>query len=253
MQQYNWNQIVEALSAVVRLQTPPVGMKWIQTEAELAAIEKVRTHTKHLSPCMAVSHAAQLGWTSACRTENVHANYCRGINGMFQRDERWYSGEMFHNVWFSQPEDARAHNLALECVPPDYIAVVASPLVAGRIEPDVCVLHTTVSQAFLLLAGYQEHGYERLAFTFVGESTCSDSWVHTFCTGKPGLGLPCYADRKFAGVGEHELRLTFTPAGLLRALEGAQRLSRRGLRYPMASYSLTTDMLDGLPPHYLEF
>ena len=253
MEQYDWNDIITRLTKVLRLQTPPVGMKWIRTEEELHAIPKVRIHEKHLPPCTIVSHAAQFNWTSACRTENVHANYCRGINGMFERDAKWYSGEMFNNVWYNNLEASKAHNLALNCVPPKYIALVASPLTANRIAPDVCVLYMSPAQAFLLFAGYQFQEYEKLEFTFVGESTCSDSWVRTFLTGKPSMSLPCYADKKFAGLGENDLRLTFTPAGLVRALEGAEGLFRNGLRYPIASYSLTSDILAGLPEHYLEF
>lgn len=253
MEKYNWQELVPQLTQLLRLQTPPVAMKWVETEEELAAIPKVRLHDKHLPPCTIVSHAAQFNWTSACRPENVHANYCRGINGMFARDEKWYSGEMFNGVWFSNLEASKAHNRALECVPPRYAAVVASPLASGRIEPDVIVVYATPAQAFLLLAGYQFEEYEKLEFTFVGESTCSDSWGRTFLTGKPAVGLPCYADKKFAGMGENELRLTFTAEGLVQALEGLKGLHKNGLRYPIASYSLTSDILDGLPPRYLEF
>ena len=247
MDTYDWGDITARLTKMLRLQTPPVGMKWIRTEEELYAIPKVRIHDKHLPPCTIVSHAAQFNWTSACRIENIHANYCRGINGMFRRDEKWYSGEMFNQ------EASKAHNRALDCMPPEYIALVASPLTAGRIAPDVCVLYTNSSQAFILFAGYQFEEYEKLEFTFVGESTCSDSWVRTFLTGKPALALPCYADKKFAGLGENDLRLTFTPAGLVRALAGVEGMFKNGLRYPIASYSLTSDILDGLPKHYMEF
>lgn len=253
MADYNWNDIVERLTKMLRLSTPPVGMKWIRTEEELRAIPKVRIHEKHLPPCTIVSHAAQFNWTSACKIENIHANYCRGINGMFKPDKKWYSGEMFNQVWFDNIEASKAHNKALDCMPSEYIAMVASPLTAGRIDPDVCVLYTNSSQAFLLFAGYQFEEYEKLEFSFVGESTCSDSWVRTFLTGKPAMALPCFADSKFAGVSATDLRLTFTPEGLVRALNGVEGLFRNGLRYPIASYSLNSDILDGLPKHYLEF
>lgn len=253
MENYDWENIVGQLTKLLRLQTPPVAMKWIATEAELSQIPKLRNHKKHLPPCTIVSHAAQLNWTSACRYDNVHANYCRGINGMFERDEKWFSGEMFNGFWFNNLEASKAHNLALNCIPPKYIAVVASPLASGRIQPDVCVLHMCPAQAFLLLAGYQFETYEKLAFTFVGESTCSDSWGRTFLTGKPSMGLPCYADKKFAGMSENDLRLTFTSDGLVRALNGLAGLHKNGLRYPIASYSLTSDILEGLPESYLAF
>ena len=83
MEKYDWNDITGRLTRLLRPQTTPVGMKWVRTEEDLRAIPKVRIHDKHLPPCTIVSHAAQFNWTSACRAENVHANYCRGINGMF--------------------------------------------------------------------------------------------------------------------------------------------------------------------------
>lgn len=250
---YDWQELSDKLVKLLRLAAPAAGIKWIRTREELNSIPKVRIHSKHLPPCTVVSHAVQYNWTSACLFDNVHANYCRGINGMFERDERWYSGEMFNHVWFGNIEASRAHNMALECIPAEYIGLVASPLTAGRIEPDVCVLYVKPTQAFLLLAGYQFEEYEKLTFSFVGESTCSDSWCKTFLTGKPGLALPCYADKKFAGVADDELRLTLTPEGLARAVDGLDRMFSTGLRYPIAPYSLTTDILDGLPKHYMEF
>ena len=74
---------------------------------------------------------------------------------MFQRDERWYSGEMFHNVWFGNLEASNAHNRALECIPTEYFGLVVYPLTARRIDPDVCVLYLKPTLAFLLMAGYK--------------------------------------------------------------------------------------------------
>ena len=64
MDTYDWGDITARLTKMLRLQTPPVGMKWIRTEEELYAIPKVRIHDKHLPPCTIVSHAAQFNWTS---------------------------------------------------------------------------------------------------------------------------------------------------------------------------------------------
>lgn len=253
MTEQDWKEIVGKLDQYLHLMQRPVGMKWIETEEELASIPKLRIHKKRFSPCTVVSQAVQFGWTVACKAENIHADYCRGVHGMFQRDDRWYSGEMFNGVWFDDIEASKAHNREIECVPAKYIALVVSPLTAGRIDPEVCVLYTSSAQAFMLFAAWQRKEYEKLEFTFVGESTCADSWVHTRNTGKPGFAIPSFADRKFGGVGEWEVRVTFTPKDLVRAVEGLEGMFRSGLRYPIASYSLTTDMIEGLPPHYLEY
>lgn len=251
---YDWNDIVRRLNKIVRVNTP-VAMKWLKTEEELNAIPpKVKIQTKHFPPCVMVSQSYQFGWTTACKTENYHANYCRGVHGMFDRDDKWFSGEMFNKVWFGNIEASKAHNREIECAAPGYYAILCTPLNSGKIDdPDVIVLYTSSAQAFMLFCGWQYKDYEKLEFTFVGESTCADSWIHTLNTGKPGFAIPSFADRKFGGVGEWEVRVTFTPDGLVRALEGLEAMHKNGLRYPIASYSLTTDMIAGLPETYLKF
>ena len=73
----------------------------------------------------------------------------------------------------------------------------------------------------------------------MGESTCSDSWVRTFLTGKPAMALPCYADKKFAGVGENDLRRhRILRQAWSRAVEGLEGLYKSGLRYPIGSYQV---------------
>lgn len=254
MAAYDWKDIVGRLNEQLHLMRRPVGMKWIRTEEELNAIPKVRIHKKHFAPCIVLGQSVQFGWTVACKPENIHANYCRGIHGLFKRDDKWYSGEMFNNVWYDNIESSKAHNKALECAPPEFTSIVFSPLDAGRVEePDVCVLYCSSGQAFMLFTGWQFSSYEKLQFSFVGESTCADSYIHTLITGKPGFAIPSFAERKFGGVGEWEVRVSFTPEGLVRAIEGVEKMYKSGLRYPIAPYSLTTDMLDGLPPHYLEY
>lgn len=251
MASYDWKDIVDRLNAKLHLMAAPVGMKWVRTEDELNAIPKIRIQKNRFAPCVAVGQAVQFGWTTACKKENVHMDYCRGIHGMFERDEKWYSAGFFAHVWQDDEAGAMAHHRALNCVPAEYVAIAVSPLSAGRIEaPDVCVLHMSSAQAFMLLAGYQYTGYQQLDFTFSGESTCSDSWTRTFLTGKPSVALPSFADRKFGACGEWELRVTMTPEDLVKALDGVEALSKNGLRYPIASYSLTTDMMAGLPPQY---
>ena len=41
--------------------------------------------------------------------------------------------------------------------------------------------------------------------------------------------------------------------GGTRALDGLEGMYKSGLRYPIGSYSLTTDIIAGLPPHYMDY
>ena len=88
MASYDWKDIVDRLNAKLHLMAAPVGMKWVRTEDELNAIPKIRIQKNRFAPCVAVGQAVQFGWTTACKKENVHMDYCRGIHGMFERDEK---------------------------------------------------------------------------------------------------------------------------------------------------------------------
>ena len=254
MERKEWADLIARLQKNLRIIQTPVGVKYFEDLDALKAVEKVRLPEKTYAPCTVISQAVQFGWTAACLKENVHINYCRGIHGMFERDEKWHSGKIFDNVYYEKNEDAQAHHDHLACMPAKYIGLVASPLAGGRLaDPDVCIIYADPEQVFMLLCGWQFFGYEKLEFTFVGESTCSDSWVSTILTGKPKVSIPSFADRKFAGVRPNEMLCSMKPSDLLRAISGVEELSKRGLRYPIAPYSLTTDMIEGLPKSYLEF
>ncbi len=254
MEKAEWEVLIGRLNKYLRVKQTPVGVKYYEDLDALKSVEKVRLPKKTFAPCTVISQAVQFGWTAACLKEHIHINYCRGIHGMFERDEKWKSGKIFDNVYFEKAEDAKAHHDQMTCLPAKYVGFVASPLVSGRLpDPDVCIIYADPEQIFMLLCGWQFFGYEKLEFTFVGESTCSDSWVATMMDGKPKVSIPSFADRKFAGVRPDELLCSMKPEDLKRAVDGVEELFKRGLRYPIAPYSLTTDMIDGLPKSYLEY
>ena len=89
------------------------------------AVPKVRIPTRHISPCTTVSQAVQLNWTAACLAETVHIDYCRGIHGMFRRDEKWHGARIFDGVYYDKLADSQAHHEALCCLPPKYVGMDA--------------------------------------------------------------------------------------------------------------------------------
>lgn len=254
MSTYDWKAVTDRLVRLLRVAQTPVGVKYYRTRDEILSVPKVRIPSRHIAPCTTISQAVQLNWTVACLPETVHINYCRGIHGMVQRDAKWQSGKIFEKVYYDRQEDAKAHHQAMACLPAEYVGMVASPLTADRLgEPDACILYMEPAQVFMLLAGWQYYGYEKLEFTFVGESTCSDSWISTILSGKPKVSIPSFADRKFGGLKDNELVVSMKAKDLVRAVDGVEALFKNGLRYPIAPYSLTTDMIDGLPQSYLEY
>jgi uncharacterized protein (DUF169 family) len=251
---HNWAEITGDLSALLRLKSTPVGIKFFQTKEELNSIPKIRYADKRFAVCMLIGQAVYNNWTVAVLPEYLHADYCKTIHGMFGMDDRFRSGKMFLGAWHADASSAWAHHNALTVAEHKYEAMAVSPLSLNRIpEPDVCLMYITPGQLFMLLAGYVHSAYEKLDFTFAGESTCSDSWVRTLVTGKPSAGIPCFAERKFGGVQDEEMSLALSPAQLERAIAGAKALAKNGLRYPIPPYGISCDMLAGLPKSYLDF
>lgn len=253
-EEINWSEVVVKLNKLLRLKSTPVALKYCKAQEELDEIPKIRYSDKHFSPCMMIGQAIYNSWTVGLKTENFHADYCRTIHGFFDRDERFESGKMFLGGWCGNDETAQKHHAALKLPGKQFVGLAISPLTTGRIkQPDVCLIYMTPGQLFMFLSGYLYEQYEVMDFTFVGESSCNDSWVKTLLTGKPGVSIPCFAERKFGGIQDDEMAVSMTPEDLLRSIDGLEKLSKNGLRYPIPPYSISNDMLDGLPKHYSDY
>lgn len=250
---YDLAALSAQLMKLVRLKRTPVGMQFFESLEAAKAVPKVRFPQKRHSVCQVLSQSVQLGRTVGITAAHPHADYCSTINGMFEKDDRFRSGKMFDGAWFEKLSDCAAHHASLDCVPAKYQAIVFSPLSSDRIDPDVVILYGTSGQMFMILAGLLHGHFKKLNFSFSSESACSNSWAHTMVTGEPGLALPSFAERKFGGVADDELILSLTPKQFFKAVTGLKALSSAGLRYPIPTYSCTTDIIEGMPESYLEF
>lgn len=247
----DYKQLAEEITVLAKLQRIPVGMKFFENGDEARQVPKVRFTEKKHTVCQMISQAVQLGWTVGIAEAMSSIRYCGTINGLYEKNEKFDSGEMLNGVWHSNLEAAGAHNKSLLCMEKK-AAIVISPLAAGRIHPDVVLLYGTPGCIFMILCGLINETHRTLNFPFVGESTCSTSWVRTALTREPSLSVCCFAERKFAGVRDDEMLLTLTVEDLERAIRGMKNLSRAGLRYPIHDYAILTDAAGGMPSGYLE-
>ena len=250
---FDWDQITDDISSYLRLVPTPVGLKFCGTSEELQSIPGIRLSDDRFSVCQGIGRAVLFGWTVGIQKKNIHADYCRVIHGMADRDEKFVSGRMFADIWF-EPGAAKKHHQSMYCLPNKYIGIAVSPLRTKRLNNvDVCVLYANSGQMFILLSGFLYSDFRKLQFTFSGESACNDTWVRTMLTGRPYIALPSYAERKFGMVSDNEISLSITPQDLVKALEGVKILYKNGLRYPIAPYGLTVDIMGGLPKSYFEY
>lgn len=249
---YDWEDICDELSKLLRLRATPIGMKLFGTVAEMEAVQKVRRPKAVHTADQIVAQAARLGWTVGVTAEDLASPQCAAVIGLRPTDEEWLSGNRLNGVWFSTIEDSSAHQAAMDVVPyGKYEAMVVSPLLSGRLDPpDICLIYGTPGQMILFINGLQWSGYRKFQWGCVGESSCSDSWGRALTSGEPSLSIPCFAERRYGGVLDDELLMAIPPNYLMKGIEGLKQLSRNGLRYPIAQYGIQQDVRAGLAVSY---
>ena len=249
---YDWVELVRELTDLLRIQTTPIGMKMFATVAEMEAVERIRRPEATYTTDQIVAQAARLGRTVGITADDLVGAQCTAVLGLSPRDEEWLSGNNMAGVWFEDLENSAAHQAAMDL--PEYgryEAMAVSPLVSGRLDPpDICLLYGTPGQMMMLMNGLQFSGYRKFEWSFVGESACADSWGRALKTGEPSLSIPCFAERRYGGVLDHEMLMALPPKYLPKAIAGMKRLSRNGLRYPVPQYGIQTDARAGLAVSY---
>jgi uncharacterized protein (DUF169 family) len=248
----DWGRIVDDLNRLLRLRTTPIGMKRFATVADMEAVPKLRRPTAIHTMDQIVGQAARNGWTVGVTRSDFVGDQCGAVVGLHPRDDDWLSGDRYAGVWYSTPEDATAHQAAMDL--PSFgthEGIVVSPLTTGRLDPpDICLIYATPAQMILFVNGLQWTGYQKLEWGCVGESSCADSWGRALATGEPSLSIPCFAERRYGGVMEDELLMAIPPSFLPKVINGLDALARNGLRYPIPPYGLTTDARAGLGHSY---
>ena len=245
------------LERMLKLRTPPIGMKLLESAETLRQIPKLRRPQAIHTMDQIVGQAARLGWTMGVQAADLVGEQCRAVVGLGGQDADWYSGQAMTGVWFATVEDSARHQAAMDVVPVGrYQALVVAPLQrwpdfgAGADEPDIALFYATPGAMIYFINGLQWSGYERFDWSVVGESSCADSWGRALKTGKPSLSIPCFAERRYGGVLDDEMLMALKPADIAKSLAGMQALAKNGLRYPFASYGIQQDARAGMGVSY---
>ena len=245
-------EVVALLNRFLRLRTTPIAMKRFKTVAEMEAVPRLR-RPKHIHTTdQIVGQASRNGWTVGITAADLVGDQCRTVVGLAEPDAAWLAGERMAGVWYASRADAAKHQRAMTLAPfGAFEALAVSPLASGRLDPpDIALIYATPAQMILFINGLQWTSYEKLEWGCVGESSCADSWGRALATGKPSLSIPCFAERRYGGVMEDELLMAIPPGYLPKVIAGLDRLSRNGLRYPIAPYGVNSDARAGMGVSY---
>jgi uncharacterized protein (DUF169 family) len=249
----NWAKLVADLERLLKLRNPPFAMKLFERVADMEAIPRIRRPKVVHAFDQVVAQAARLGWTVGVTAQDLVGGQCRAVIGLGNaKDDEWKSGQRMVGVWYSTPQDAGAHQAAMNCVDDGtYEAIVVSPLGSGRLDPpDIALFYATPGAMMYFINGLQWSGYKRFDWSVVGESACADSWGRALKTRQPSLSIPCFAERRYGGVLDDEMLMALPPEQLTQAIAGMEALSRNGLRYPFPQYGIQMDVREGMARSY---
>lgn len=248
----DWPDIVAGLNGYLRLRTTPIGMKLFKTVSEMEAVPRIRRPKDIHTTDQVVGQASRNGWTVGVTAEDLVGDQCRTVIGLAPRSDEWLAGRNMAGVWYENEEEASKHQHAMDLAPfGEHAAMAVSPLANGRLNPpDIALIYATPAQMILFINGLQWTGYRKLEWGCVGESACADSWGRALATGEPSLSIPCFAERRYGGVMEDELLMAIPPGYLPKVIEGLDRLSRNGLRYPIPQYGINNDVRAGMSVSY---
>ena len=249
----DWAKLAADLERLLKLRAIPFGMKLFETRVEMEAIPRIRQPKSVHMLDQVVAQAARLWWTVGITSDDLVGAQCRAVVGLGRaKDEKWRSGEHMVGVWYSGPEDERAHQAAMECVPDGrYEALAVAPLASGRLDPpDIALFYATPGAMIYFINGLQWAGYKRFDWSVVGESASADSWGRALKTRQPSLSIPCFAERRYGGVLDDEMLMALPPNVIPKAIAGMEALAKNGLRYPFPQYGIQQDVRAGMAVSY---
>lgn len=237
---------------LLKLRATPTAMKFFKNKRDMEAVEKIRIPRdgELFTACQLVAQTTRLNYTIGFTNDHMPTLQCSGVLG-FIDPHHFRESTHLDGKWYATKEDALRHQETAFLPTQRYEAVATSPMVSGRLkDPDVCLIYATPQQVLFMCCGLQYDGYESMTATFLGESSCTDSWVRALVTGKPCFTIPCYGERRFGGVLDDELLMAFPPQYITKMIAGIKMLSKSGMRCPAAQYGIQNDVTTGMGAFY---
>jgi uncharacterized protein (DUF169 family) len=249
------NPLVVAANEIekyLRLRTFPVGFKFVHRKEDLKNIKRLRMHEGTL--CQAITASRTFGWTLGAVAENI-MTICAGIFGLAESPEKVKDGTLRQLAWCKTREDAKKFEDSIPRIPLGQCeAIVIGALSGGLFEPDLVLFYGNPAQMIFMINALQYEDYERLQFYCVGESSCSDTIVQCFLSGKPALSVPCFGERRYGHAQDDELAIAVPCGQVEKVNRNLGELYKKGIRYPIPYWGNQCDPVKGggVPPAYME-
>ncbi len=229
----------EEISRMVRPQSFPVGMKFVQDIARLPdpAVRPSKYGVK-ISLCQWTTMARRWGRVVGATAEDINCSPCLAALGLKRLESLTHLSEYFLEMgYFDSMELAEAVTRELDPIPPGKInGISIFPLDAAPVNPDIILIYGTAAQMARLAAGYIYHHGKLIESRTTGFGLSCLSAVRPYLTGKPAFVHPGRGERILAGTEECEMFFTFPAGNCESLLDGLKKTHEKGTRYPVQKY-----------------
>lgn len=245
-------EYAEQLNKMLKLKATATAIKFYKKKEDMLAVPKIRVPKagELFTACQLIALTTRLNHTVGFTNDVLPTLQCSGVCSFIEKTD-FLKSEHLNGTWCGTPADAVRHQQSMFLLKEKYEAMAVSPAVSGRLkEPDVILVYGTPQQIMFLGCALQYTDFKRMDVSFVGESSCSDSWVRACVTGEPCFTIPCFGERRFGGVLDDEMVFAFPPRYFAKILDGMARLFKNGMRYPASPYGIQNDVRSGMGAVY---
>lgn len=225
----------EELEQRIRLQTFPLAVKLLKTEAEIpeGAERPLRDFGYRIPLCQGFALSRKEGKTIAMFKEDM---WCfEPVIGYGWAESPQYFLEGYNRF----PEDVidleagKNYVNDLPCLAVGhYTGVVSAPLTSVSFEPDLVILYCNSAQLSLLLLGREYKNGHDLKCHLSSHAACVYSVVPVIKNGKCQIAIPCRGDRYFALAGDDEIIFAVPVSKIEDLLLGLRHVAEYGSRLP---------------------
>jgi len=218
----------------LHLSTKIVAYRKFDRSEDLEKIKDVRRIDRPLTFCQIPAMVRVHGWTIGVTRDDQMNARCKNFCGLDEATEEgiWVEAAVMATTWMPSHEESLKQQADYPRMPAGE-AIVLSPLIEGKFDPEVILLYGNVAQIMMLMCGLQKQKYENFSFSFLGEGDCTNSLARCYSTKKISLGLGCYGERSMGQMTDGEIILALPPEEMERAVLGLRDLAQIGFQYPL--------------------
>ncbi len=251
----NWEERVDHLDRLLRLETVPVGIRVLTRPEEIPEKGKRPSDFKQkMALCQLVTLTRRYEWTTVALPEEIEACFFPLIAFGWRRVKS--KEDMV--AWFTKARYCRDIEVAgkrtedfLRDRPKRGAGVIFTPLSRPAVEPEVVLIYGNPAQVMRLIRGYVNFTGLPLQSAFLGGLGCAEPLNACLNSHGAQVAVPGNGERIFGMTNDHEMAF-FVPADQVDDLIGGMENEHvtGAARYPVPFYQFFTPQL---PKLYQEF